>query len=871
MEEDRSLMVSPQEFTELTHRESGFLSKSYFDSYLGGSLTYSVSEGKSAKHPIKWIRIEQIAYNETQDLKYNIAEIQKVIFATFAPEERELAYLVSGDGKSISIYIGIRELLEDSVDAISLLKGLKGYISSLWPGTKLSLVPEEEEPKLEKFKSCITITGIPSKTYDGKYAREGAIDSLLGQMSNKAFTYLVCASPVSIQATERLIDSYSQKASIAESVKQSSISQSQQEGNSLQITEGESNGEIDSTVINAGVNFDGLSVGGAKVGGTTRTKNNATSLGRNLATSKAVSYNIINKQAEQLAANIDSHIKRLRDGKGRGLWDVGVYLLSDKSTNTQSASMALRAITSGVNSYLEPIRVHDVSMCFKRSDSKKPMISSLSRFASPMIQCDYKDNTGQVIPIYNEFEHRNAQLTTYLTTEELSSFINLPTRSVTGVSVINETPGFNMTPPNIEADSISFGKLSYGSDKSEVNIGVPINTLNAHTLVAGINRSGKTNSVFNFLNGFAERNIPFMVIEPAKTEYVDWALKYNQENPKKQQIRIIMPGDASLYKGHKIDDGLYINPFEVLTISGQEPRVLSHIDRIKSIFATAFPMQDILPTIMENLIYAVYDIPSIQLNYTANIKSSEEDLKYNWFKPNEPNYRKNFPTLQVMKDRVNNVIRDLGYDLKTTSNLKGCMHTRLGSLTKGWKDDMLNNPDKTTDWSALLSQPCIINLSGVGDDVDRAFIMSLLLNFLYEYRALESSKEGFSYNNNLCKHLVVIEEAHRIMSNCYNPDLPQYKSAQMLSNLLSEVAAYGQGMMIVDQIPVRLIPDAIKNTNLKIIHKLVSSDDISTIGDSIGLTEAQKGMISRLKVGQAIMSGLNLSSEVYLTQVNKCK
>ncbi len=47
----------------------------------------------------------------------------------------------------------------------------------------------------------------------------------------------------------------------------------------------------------------------------------------------------------------------------------------------------------------------------------------------------------------------------------------------------------------------------------------------------------------------------------------------------------------------------------------------------------------------------------------------------------------------------------------------------------------------------------------------------------------------------------------------------------MFSNFLSEVRAYGQGMMVVDQVPTRLIEDAIKNTNVKIIHKLVASDD----------------------------------------------
>lgn len=49
-----------------------------------------------------------------------------------------------------------------------------------------------------------------------------------------------------------------------------------------------------------------------------------------------------------------------------------------------------------------------------------------------------------------------------------------------------------------------------------------------------------------------------------------------------------------------------MNPFEVISLPGSELRVLSHIDRLKSTFASAFPMQDILPVIMEHLLYDLY-------------------------------------------------------------------------------------------------------------------------------------------------------------------------------------------------------------------------------------------------------------------------
>ena len=153
-----------------------------------------------------------------------------------------------------------------------------------------------------------------------------------------------------------------------------------------------------------------------------------------------------------------------------------------------------------------------------------------------------------------------------------------------------------------------------------------------------------------------------------------------------------------------------------------------------------------------------------------------------------------------------------------------------------------------------------------------------ILQFLYEYRIAESEATGYSFNDNICRHLVVVEEAHRVMCRCSNPEMPQHKSGLMFSNFLSEVRAYGQGMMIVDQVPTRLIEDAIKNTNVKIIHKLVAADDSKQIAECIGLTERQQTVISKLSIGQAVLAGLNStaldpdeSSAVYLAQIHKKK
>ena len=113
-------------------------------------------------------------------------------------------------------------------------------------------------------------------------------------------------------------------------------------------------------------------------------------------------------------------------------------------------------------------------------------------------------------------------------------------------------------------------------------------------------------------------------------------------------------------------------------------------------------------------------------------------------------------------------------------------------------------------------------------------------------------------------------QAHRVMMKCDNPEMPQYKSAMMFSNMLSEIRAYGEGLFLVDQVPTRLIPDAIKNTNIKITHRLVAEDDCKAIGESMGISEEQRRIIPTLMVGQCIVS-TSMSPDKHWVKVNKVK
>jgi DNA helicase HerA-like ATPase len=148
----------------------------------------------------------------------------------------------------------------------------------------------------------------------------------------------------------------------------------------------------------------------------------------------------------------------------------------------------------------------------------------------------------------------------------------------------------------------------------------------------------------------------------------------------------------------------------------------------------------------------------------------------------------------------------------------------------------------------------------MGDDADKCFTMALLLNFMYEYRQAQHESRGSPESAGL-DHLAIFEEAHRVL-RAAPPGMagsgnPQAKMGEMFADILAEIRAYGQGLAIIDQVPAKLVPDALKNTNLKIIHRLVARDDRETMAGTLALTAEQTEVIARLKVGQAIVAGVH--------------
>lgn len=826
---------------------------------------------------IEWMKVEQVGVEPGLSAHRCYTAMQKALFSCHRPGHLQVIYLVHGDGEKVNLYIGVRNIAasHNVITPTSFAESLSAYLCNLLHGSRVRFICDMDAvgngllERICDYHSVHALTGIPSLMSGAGEEGLSSIDTLVGPLCRKCFAYLVVANPVSETTVSSVMTRYLGMAGSIESLKSLNVSQAVSETVSVGRTQTLFNTVSESTTDTL---TDGLNMGVKGISSYTRQMSQAMMRGQSEGHSQGeqrgisqghtatASRTLVNKCADYAAGLLTQHAERYRQGLGQGMWETGIYLLTEDVATGRSTAMQLRSVVSGSKSFLDPIRTHDLSRLMNKRGVSGNMREAFAACRAPQIVVRTPD--GETVK--SGFDMGDEHLTTVLTTEELSYIVNMPQKSVPGVSLVPYSDGVNLTPQLLPkgAKGVALGKMLYSGSPSNIGVSLPLDTLSRHALVCGVNGSGKTNTVLNLLEGFMHEGRPFLVIEPAKTEYVDWALDYNAGvRDQSKKIKVFMPGCDYYAKKRQAPSVLRINPFEVIDLGGNEPRVLSHIDRLKASLAAAFPMQDILPVVLEHLLYRLYTDAGMM---------DKEDKGY----MNSP-----FPTLsKVNKPLINALMLELGYAAENTQNITAALRTRFNSLKHGWKGELLNNERLYgMTWHDLFGSPCVVNLSYAGDDQDRAFIMSLILQFLYEYRIAETETRCYSFNDNACRHLVVVEEAHRVMGRCADPQLPQYRSGQMFSNFLSEVRAYGQGMMVVDQVPSRLIEDAVKNTNIKIIHKLVAADDARTLADSIGLAGGQQSLIPRLSVGQALLVGLNSASvagggaDIYLAQINKKK
>jgi len=325
-------------------------------------------------------------------------------------------------------------------------------------------------------------------------------------------------------------------------------------------------------------------------------------------------------------------------------------------------------------------------------------------------------------------------------------------------------------------------------------------------------------------------------LESAKREY----RRLFAEDKFSEKLKVYTVGDAGLCP-------LRHNPFWVMP----NVSVVTHIDNLKSIFNASFSLYGPMPYILEKCLANIYKMKG--WNLTTGEHNHVKIEKFEDSKNNKYIY----PSLKDLKDEIKRYVEEMGYKGELQDNIKTAIIARIDSLSVGAKG-FLFNTHEFVDIENLLKESVVFELESLVDDDDKAFFVGLMLALISEYRQSRSRNSSLHEDNDQLKHILVIEEAHRLLKNVQTEKTsemmgnPKGKAVEAFCNIISEMRSMGQGIIVAEQIPTKIAPDVIKNTNTKIIHRMVSYDEQVAVGAGLGLSDEESRYLAQLSTGFAL-------------------
>lgn len=344
-------------------------------------------------------------------------------------------------------------------------------------------------------------------------------------------------------------------------------------------------------------------------------------------------------------------------------------------------------------------------------------------------------------------------------------------------------------------------------DSKTLQAGIPLNNLTKHGMIVGKSGSGKTNFIHTMLLRLAERGIPFLAIEPTKTEY--------------RCLTDAIDGLTVFTPGMNSVSPFIINPF----VPPIGVTVESYVPSLMNAFQTAFTMPDPLPAIFQEVVNKTY-------------------TKYGWKRTStceDPHVTK-FGFHEMILEFQNHVA-SMDYKGETRANITTAGVLRLGTLIE--QNPNIYDTTATIPIHELLQRPVVLELNAITSPEQKTLLMALLLISICLYTKFNASLDGE------LKNLLFIDEAH-VLFNA-GDDGNGNRAARELENMIAEIRAYGTGVFLGDQSATTFGDSIMANTDTKIMFQIVETKNKQILADATGMDEDKMALLSHLHVGECLL------------------
>lgn len=847
--------------------------------YLGNDKQIRINQVEELSlRDICLYHIEEVTFDENAPRK----EALENVLSSMRVEGINFIYLIMGDKEGVHFYFGVARDLYMSKKNKNLLSIkdvgdfiLEPNIKGNFRGSKIKEVSPEEKYRIsqvmENMNNYALLEGVAGVNEDQE--KYQGVDRLVDVMLGDEFGFMIVAKPMSFEELITIEDNLNQfytklaplcKNSIQDSksetsgknltstkgvssslTKSHSINKQESKSNTtggnsgtsksdsrgkstsrnkeIRSGESENNGTSDSvtTGVSSGKSWsDSTSKSESHTEGDSTVKGESSSAAEgtshSVATSSSKTVEFVQKEYQDWIKYIDEVVTpRLDYGKGKGAFNTAAFLFAKKKAILIKLESTIKSLFAGETGNRIPLKSIHLSSADERAKLFKNYQLPHGEFILSQDKEDYYARS--VISQYSDKEG-NVILGNWISSNELSLIAGLPQKEVVGLGLREEVQfGLNIEDKIKEGNKINLGKLVHsGNILKNIDVCIDKEQLDKHVFITGVTGSGKTTTCQKIL---MDSELPFLVIEPAKTEYRILANKYDD-------ILVFTLGRDNVAP-------FRLNPFEFFP----HESITSRVDMIKASMEAAFDMEAAIPQIIENAIYECYK------DFGWNISTNKNEKFEDPFKDGV--YA--FPTFSDLIKKVDQVVERQGFDERLKRDYIGSIKARLEGLTVGAKGLMLDTR-RSIDFETLLERKVVLELEEIRSGSEKSLIMGFVLTNLSE-----AIKAKFKKNGEF-DHITLVEEAHRLLSKFTPGDSPNKKQGvETFTDMLAEIRKYGESLIIVDQIPNKLTSEVLKNTNTKIVHKIFAQDDKEAIGNTMVLSDEQKEFLSNLEVGRAVV------------------
>lgn len=404
--------------------------------------------------------------------------------------------------------------------------------------------------------------------------------------------------------------------------------------------------------------------------------------------------------------------------------------------------------------------------------------------------------------------------------EEVSRIFMLPSQEnyyvgveANAFSLIPETTAIRKEMKESSNPSIHLGKSIHSSQ----DICIPIENFLLHTEILGKTGEGKSTLLQQMTSGFNSRGIPVLIMEPVKREYRDL---------------LSCMDNSRIFTVEKNTTPLLINPFCV-------PKGVSLGDyksSLLSAFKASISMPDPLPALFTKAVNEAY----LQYGWTDSSGCTDTGV-----------------TVFDMVDFIRvfkRVIEKSTYSNEVKGNMMSGGAFRLQSLLERCPQTF--DTVHSTSIEDILTGCTVLEMGSLEPEQKSLVTALMFINILTYLKATRVS-------DNHLRNILLIDEAHAILDqgegSTQEEKALNSTMTQLMINVITEIRAYGVGVIFSDQSPSRVGGILLDNVDNVISFRL-SGEEANMLGDHIGLDEKERKVLPLLSVGEFVVKNHFLKS-----------